>query len=1500
MRINIISTSSFNRIFFIVVQLIFVSIYSQSTRPIINDFSPKTAFIGGVIEVFGANFNQNSSRNAVLFGATYGQVIESSFGKLKVIVPVGATNSTISITNLDNFQTGYSKQTFNGIFCENVIDENTYKNSSPFEQAVRNPSYNMKYADLNLDGKPDLISQGWEGITILVNNSTPGNLSFTSLDLSGSSNSVAIADMDGDGFLDIITNENIYPNTTATYGGALTFGPRRPFTQVSNYQITVGDINQDGKVDIIGSSNYLKVGLNTSTGPGNFGIITTQVGKTGFQTGNVTGARCSDIDGDGKPDFFGAVGSSNQGVSLRNITPVGSSTPQFETIERWGSDNPNEAGVGSYPYRLVMSDFDKDGKMDFASPNYTGDTSIAVWRNNSVPGDISFDIVYNDPSPAGNYRIGQGDINGDGYPDLITRSFDSGKFSVYINKSDEVSSGLKFDAKIDFDDIYEADIAGLVVGDFDGDLVPDIGISTSFSGTIRIFRNKSIISDTSPPNALTKDIVVGLGTDGTVIITEDMVNNGSSDACGLDSLELSKTLFTCSDVGDNTVTLTVTDNAGNVSTATAIVTIKQAAIKVASQTTVCVGETVELTANEGDSYQWYKNNFLIVNATNRVYTASESGSYSVEVINSGGCSGTSLETQVTVTTSPVIDVFPDGITYLCSESLELMAAESSIYQWIKNGTEIPDATFQFYKPTTVGDYQVRVSDSFGCIATSDIIVVSNEAAPEVDVFFESSSFVSGTIKDSGIVSKKSETTYHYTISNSGPTDLRISGANFSGSGATHLTISGATFPLTIQQGEQKVISLKISPTEAGSFSPAMHLITNDCDEQYIEFPFIYHVTDTIDMSSPSIKTSTIVDQTYSGLSQTPLVSLTDGSSPLVKDIDYSLEYSNNIHVGTATITITGLGNYSGITTTEFTIIAKGLIVAPAKQQSKFFSQQDPLLIFVFSSSIEGEDAQFSGNLSRSVGEKVGLYDIKIGSLTLKDNANFKATNYFIDFKTGINFEINTVETQDVVVQLESNGLVTITPEDICDIGVFSAKTTFSLDTTSFDCNDIGANTIVLTVSDVNGNMITNTAKVTVEDNIGPTISLPSDVSLNVDGVCDVFNISIGKATASDNCSIASLTNDAPVEYPFGLTTVTWKATDLSGSITTAEQTITVIDHTEPGVAIILSESSPTNSKRVVAQIDFTETIYDFTLSDFSAINAILSNLIAISSTTYTVDVTPINEGLVTIFLAPGLVKDCRSNGNTASNVSEFYYNTTPPAVPIITRVSDFTCTANLAVTGDNTLVVEGTSEVASLVTLFLNGYGIGRTDTDRNGFFRFDYTNTVLADGRYNFSASATNSVGNTSAQSNPYELTIDTLDTDGDGSADFCDDDDDNDGVLDADDNCSLVYNPFQEDRDRNGLGNVCDLDVVNISEAITPNQDGINDTWIIYNIENHPNNNLSVYNRWGKRVYFKKAYQNDWDGTYNGNHPKILPEAASYYYQLDLDGDGVIDYNGWIYITK
>lgn len=82
------------------------------------------------------------------------------------------------------------------------------------------------------------------------------------------------------------------------------------------------------------------------------------------------------------------------------------------------------------------------------------------------------------------------------------------------------------------------------------------------------------ISDTTKPNVVVQDLTVTLDANtGEAVITEAMIDNGSSDNCGIQSMSLSKTIFNCADVGTHQVALTVTDASTNKATAMANVTV---------------------------------------------------------------------------------------------------------------------------------------------------------------------------------------------------------------------------------------------------------------------------------------------------------------------------------------------------------------------------------------------------------------------------------------------------------------------------------------------------------------------------------------------------------------------------------------------------------------------------------------------------------------------------------------------------------------------------------------------------------------------------------------------------------------------------------------------------------------------------------------------------------------------------------------------------------------
>ncbi|MFZ3563870.1 InlB B-repeat-containing protein, partial [Tenacibaculum finnmarkense] len=88
-----------------------------------------------------------------------------------------------------------------------------------------------------------------------------------------------------------------------------------------------------------------------------------------------------------------------------------------------------------------------------------------------------------------------------------------------------------------------------------------------------------------------------------------------------------------------------------------------------------------------------------------------------------------------------------------------------------------------------------------------------------------------------------------------------------------------------------------------------------------------------------------------------------------------------------------------------------------------------------------------------------------------------------------------------------------------------------------------------------------------------------------------------------------------------------------------------------------------------------------------------------------------------------------------------------------------------------------------------------------------------------------------------------------------------------------------------------------ITASKGFSPNGDANNDTWVIQNIDRYPNNTVKVFNRWGKKVYYKKGYQNTWDATATDTGTKL--PVGSYIYIINLNEAGTKPVQGMIYIN-
>jgi hypothetical protein len=163
------------------------------------------------------------------------------------------------------------------------------------------------------------------------------------------------------------------------------------------------------------------------------------------------------------------------------------------------------------------------------------------------------------------------------------------------------------------------------------------------------------------------------------------------------------------------------------------------------------------------------------------------------------------------------------------------------------------------------------------------------------------------------------------------------------------------------------------------------------------------------IAATDITVAALADVNYNGLSQNLEPIVKEGTTVLTKDQDYTLTYSNNKNVGTATITINGAGNYGLTRTITFVIKAVPLSIV-ADNKTKVFGEVDPILTVSYSGFVNNETAgaNLTGTLAvtRIAGENVGSYAITA--------AGYTSANYTISYTAGT-FSITAKSVSDLAV-----------------------------------------------------------------------------------------------------------------------------------------------------------------------------------------------------------------------------------------------------------------------------------------------------------------------------------------------------------------------------------------------------------------------------------------------------------------------------------------------------
>lgn len=481
--------------------LLFFKLPVLIAQPIVQSFSPVTAVTGTQVTISGLQFSTTASANTVYFGAVKAGVVSASATSLVVTVPNGANYSPLCVTV--NGLSGYSPLAFIPVFSGGLSIDNT---SFRYSQGLVNDYYphNVSLADLDGDGKTDVLalkylpSTGDPSYVIpYLNNGSGGAISFASQDISVTglfSNDMVTADLDGNGKLDVVTT-NIASNEVAvlrntSITGVISFSGRVPIatTEALNY-IATGDIDGDGKIDIIGTNSFsgnATILRNQST-PGNISFVQVTPFSVGLNPGMIV---LSDLNGDNKPDLAVANELLNTFSLFRNTStsssfsfgaPVLVATPDnleahnitagdldkdgkndllFTTADNlgtvgncWAFRNTGSTGGaisfvngGMLPnggsvnngFCPALSDLNGDGKPDIILGKSGGTFIFQIWQNQSTSGIFSFVVAATFPSNSA-YRISTGDLNGDGKPEIATANFVGSDLDIFRNRCDQLA-----------------------------------------------------------------------------------------------------------------------------------------------------------------------------------------------------------------------------------------------------------------------------------------------------------------------------------------------------------------------------------------------------------------------------------------------------------------------------------------------------------------------------------------------------------------------------------------------------------------------------------------------------------------------------------------------------------------------------------------------------------------------------------------------------------------------------------------------------------------------------------------------------------------------------------------------------------------------------------------------------------------------------------------------------------------------------------------------------
>ena len=389
-------------------------------------------------------------------------------------------------------------------------------------------SYPIVVADFNGDGIPDLAVPlyGSNPIAILLGK---GDGTFAEPVLASvpgfpvDITQIVHADFNGDGIPDlaVIDSDNSVVDILLGNGdGTFTAETTTPPISGIPLNFATGDFNGDGKTDLAVTENSGKIAILLGNGDGTFAASGS---VNSASSGSPSPIAVADFNGDGKLDIAvvaGAYTSANESVSILTGNGDGTFNSPFSspgstsTIVTWSQ----------------VADFNQDGRPDVVLADSTGSATVFLNNGGGLLGQ-SFSVVSGLNVPY-YLEVGVGDLNGDGYPDIVAGGYYESTQGLYLTEPTETASAS---ASVQVNGVGQhlAEASFPAEGKYESSVstsIPLWGLLPATSTTLGVTSGGSRVTSVTPGTAV---LLTAQVTAGTTPVTAGQVNfcNASAPYC---------------------------------------------------------------------------------------------------------------------------------------------------------------------------------------------------------------------------------------------------------------------------------------------------------------------------------------------------------------------------------------------------------------------------------------------------------------------------------------------------------------------------------------------------------------------------------------------------------------------------------------------------------------------------------------------------------------------------------------------------------------------------------------------------------------------------------------------------------------------------------------------------------------------------------------------------------------------------------------------------------